>query len=261
MHGFLHFTLFALALSIVRPTFADVPRVDLVTDGIILAGGVAAAGLSELLGSLPPPWGSLGAPNISSVNTLDQAAMFPYSHGLDLASTLLEYSTAAAPALFALVLDPGDFIPMALVYGEAVSYAFAVKNVLNFLLPRYRPYMYSGGAPGVASTEDDQSFPSGHATVAFAAATAGVTIYAMSFPDSPFLVPFAVTSYGMAVLIGVFRVTSGMHFVTDVVAGAALGSAIGYLVPYLHRQRTSKDRTGGLSLECTGPDLLVRFSY
>ena len=173
-HRFFATALFVFAIAQGHQTFADALKVDLLTDGIILAGGVAAAGLSELLlPSLPPPWGSLGTPDIGSVNSLDRAVMFPYSHGFDLASTILEYSSVAAPALFALVLDPGDFLTMGIVYGQAVSYAFAVKNLLNYLLPRYRPYVYNGGAAGVSSSEDDMSFPSGHATVAFAAAMAG----------------------------------------------------------------------------------------
>jgi membrane-associated phospholipid phosphatase len=253
---------FLAGLILAQPVFADGMKVDVVTDGIILAGGVAAAGLTELLlPGLPSPWGSLGTPDITTVNALDRAVMFRYSHGLDLASTILEYSSVAAPAVFALVLDPGDFITMAIVYGQAVSYAFAVKNLLNYLVPRYRPYMYEGGAPGVGSDENDLSFPSGHTTVAFAAATAGVTIYAMSYPDSPYLVPFAIASYSMAVLTGSFRVAAGMHFVTDVVAGAALGSAIGYLVPFLHRKLSSTNGTEGLGMETTGSGLMVRFRY
>jgi hypothetical protein len=89
--------LFVLALSVAQPACADRLNVDPVTDGIILAGGAAAAGLSELLlPSLPTPWGSLGAADIGTVNGLDRAAMFPYSHGFDLASTILEYSSVAA---------------------------------------------------------------------------------------------------------------------------------------------------------------------
>jgi membrane-associated phospholipid phosphatase len=252
--------LFVLALSVAQPACADRLNVDPVTDGIILAGGAAAAGLSELLlPSLPTPWGSLGAADIGTVNGLDRAAMFPYSHGFDLASTILEYSSVAAPALFALVLDPEDFLIMGIVYGQALSIAFTVKNLLNYLLPRYRPYMYTGGASGIDSSENDRSFPSGHTTVAFAAATAGVTIYAMTFPDSPYLIPFAVASYGMAALTASLRVTAGMHFVTDVAAGAMLGSAIGYLVPFLHRQRFAV--ASGLSLETSGKDLMVRYRF
>jgi len=51
-----------LAISVPHSAIAEELNVNLVTDGIILAGGLAAAGLSELLPSLPPPWGALGTP-------------------------------------------------------------------------------------------------------------------------------------------------------------------------------------------------------
>ena len=35
---------------------------------------------------------------------------------------------------------------------------------------------------------------------------------------------------------GFFRVDSGHHFTTDVLAGYAVGATVGWLVPYLHRQ-------------------------
>lgn len=64
------------------------------------------------------------------------------------------------------------------------------------------------------------SFPSGHTTVAFAAAT----VYAMEFKDKP-LVP--IISYTLASLIGLSRITENRHWATDVFAGAALGHLIG----------------------------------
>ncbi|MGO9310710.1 MAG: phosphatase PAP2 family protein [Spirochaetia bacterium] len=260
-NGLLVVVVCALVISVPRPAIAEELNVNLVTDGIILAGGLAAAGLSELLPSLPPPWGALGTPDAASVNPLDRAFMYPYSQGFDAASTVLEYTSVAAPLLFALVLDSHDILPIGIVYGEAVSYALAVKNVVDYLVPRYRPYVYEGGTSLVSSSEDDQSFPSGHATVVFAAATAGVTIYAMSFPGSPYFVPFTIASYGVAVLTGAFRVAAGMHFVTDVVAGAALGSAIGFLVPFLHGVRASATGDSGLSLETAGQELVLRYRY
>jgi membrane-associated phospholipid phosphatase len=247
--------------SLPRATSAGALNVDLASDGAILAGGIAAAGLSELLPSLPSPWGGLGAPTSGGINPLDRWLMFPYSHGFDVASTIFQYSTVAVPALVGLAFDTENFIPMGIVYLQAVSYALAAKNLLGYLVPRYRPYVYMGGALGVASSEDDQSFPSGHATVAFAAATAGVTIYAMSFPDSPYLIPFAIASFGMAVTTASFRVAAGMHFVTDIMAGAALGSAIGFFVPFLHRTQQTEDRHGQFSLEISGQDLRIRYSY
>ena len=40
----------------------------------------------------------------------------------------------------------------------------------------------------------------------------------------------------LATLTGIARVKAGVHYPTDVIAGAIAGSAIGYLVPRLHRK-------------------------
>ena len=67
------------------------------------------------------------------------------------------------------------------------------------------------------------SFPSGHTTVAFAAAT----VYALEYKDKPWVPVFAYTA---ASLIGFSRITENKHWATDVLAGAALGYLSGKLV-------------------------------
>lgn len=64
------------------------------------------------------------------------------------------------------------------------------------------------------------SFPSGHTTLAFSAAT----VYAMEYRDKP-LVP--ILSYTAASLIGLSRITENKHWFTDVFVGAALGHLCG----------------------------------
>ncbi|MEM9023429.1 MAG: phosphatase PAP2 family protein, partial [Bacteroidota bacterium] len=48
---------------------------------------------------------------------------------------------------------------------------------------------------------------------------------------------------------GLMRVLAGKHFPTDVITGYAVGGAIGFLVPHLHRKRADKEATsdGGFS--------------
>ncbi len=64
------------------------------------------------------------------------------------------------------------------------------------------------------------SFPSGHTTLAFAAAT----VFAMEYHDRP-LVP--IISYSAASLIGLSRITENKHWASDVFVGAALGYLCG----------------------------------
>jgi len=65
---------------------------------------------------------------------------------------------------------------------------------------------------------DKYSFPSGHSITAFAVAVTVSLFY-------PFLLPVLLV---LAFLIAASRIILGMHFLSDVLAGSALGVALGY---------------------------------
>jgi membrane-associated phospholipid phosphatase len=87
--------------------------------------------------------------------------------------------------------------------------------------PTFHGPLYTGS--DVNGQKINSSFPSGHTTVAFAAAT----VYAMEYKNT-WWVP--VLSYSAATLIGLSRITENKHWITDVVAGAALGLITGHQV-------------------------------
>jgi membrane-associated phospholipid phosphatase len=87
--------------------------------------------------------------------------------------------------------------------------------------PTFHGPLYKGS--DVNGQKINSSFPSGHTTVAFAAAT----VYAMEYKNT-WWVP--VLSYSAASLIGLSRITENKHWITDVVAGAALGLVTGHQV-------------------------------
>lgn len=91
-------------------------------------------------------------------------------------------------------------------------------------------YAFKKGPHGEKlSRSDYASFPSGHTTAAFAAAT----VYAMEYRDKP-LIP--ILSYGAATLIGLSRLTENQHWPIDVFAGAMLGYLSGrQVVNNFHR--------------------------
>jgi membrane-associated phospholipid phosphatase len=87
--------------------------------------------------------------------------------------------------------------------------------------PRFHGPLYKGS--DVNGQKINSSFPSGHTTVAFAAAT----VFAMEYKKSWWI---PVLSYSAATMIGISRITENKHWITDVVAGTALGLVTGHQV-------------------------------
>ena len=98
----------------------------------------------------------------------------------------------------------------------SVGIASAVANgLLKPLFPRTRPPVDPGALPSIVRRPTSSSFPSGHAATAFAFA-GGVSI------EAPALrVPFSV----LAASVAYSRITTGVHYPSDVLAGATIGLA------------------------------------
>lgn len=100
------------------------------------------------------------------------------------------------------------------------------KNISTFHGPFYSlPY---GG---------NSAFPSGHTTLAFAAAR----VYAMEYKNIPAI---PIISYGVAGLISFSRIIENKHWATDVFAGALLGLACGTQVVNNYHRYARLIRTG-----------------
>ena len=82
---------------------------------------------------------------------------------------------------------------------------------------RARPPLGDVGISAIAALPSSASFPSGHATTAFAAAAA----LAVMRPSLRWW------AFGVAAAVAFSRVYLGVHYASDVLAGAMLGSATG----------------------------------
>jgi membrane-associated phospholipid phosphatase len=96
-----------------------------------------------------------------------------------------------------------------------------VVFVIKFTIRRSRP---KGEWGAIYRNTDPHSFPSGHATRAFLL----VSLFYGLGPQMAFLVVLA-----WAPLVSLARVLTGVHYISDVVAGMALGLVFGWLMLYL----------------------------
>lgn len=128
-------------------------------------------------------------------------------HGWDQASSIgrdaLVVAALGVPAV------QGDWHG-AVEAGESVGAAFAVTAALKYSIRETRP-----------DGSDNRSFPSGHTSASFAAAATLEKRYGWQV---------GLPAQLVAAFVGVARVKADKHFVHDVLAGAAIGEASGWLL-------------------------------
>lgn len=103
----------------------------------------------------------------------------------------------------------------------------ALSQSLKWTLNRPRPYeKYTYLQPVYLA--DDPSFPSGHTASAFALATSATLIWPKWYVGIP--------AYVWAGSVGYSRMHLGLHYPSDVLAGALLGTGTAYLGHYLNKK-------------------------
>jgi membrane-associated phospholipid phosphatase len=127
-----------------------------------------------------------------------------------------------------------------LIVAQATMLSVNVGQGIKLAMARERPDVHARSPQERerrASTEDNLSFYSGHTSVSFAIAAASGTVASMrGYRLAPLV---WATGETLALINGYFRIAADRHYASDVLVGAAMGSLIGFAVPYfLHRPTT-----------------------
>lgn len=146
-------------------------------------------------------------------------------HGARVERAVLAFTRAGehgalwqALCLVGVVVD-GRRRPLYLRAMRTVMLAYLANIALKYVVRRPRPVLE--GLPALSSTVTSLSYPSAHSTTSFAAA------WALTRGDEGLpLVPV----YALAKAMAVSRIYAGVHYPTDVAAGAAFGTALAELL-------------------------------
>ncbi len=183
-----------------------------------LASRLARLGLATSLGIVT--WGL--APMGSAIaGPIDDADLFllreandRYNDTADAVNGVLsnDLLVIGTPLLGAAILSNGSYrTPIRLV--EAQVLALGLSEGLKLVFQRPRPYTTYSDVRTPNGQESSFSLPSSHATLAFA----GATVLSEAYPQ------WTWPAYGWATLVSLSRVYNGVHYPTDILAGALVG--------------------------------------
>lgn len=184
---------------------------------------------------------------VADLPAFDRVATRQWSPGAKQLSDVLRLGLTVAP--LALLLDTGAGMSggeLLLMYGQTVGLTETVTGALKLGTARVRPLAYNPD-PRIddrlrRSRYARRSFPSGHTSAAFAGAVFIGEVHARLHPDRPSRHWVRGGGLALAALTGYARVRAGHHFPSDVLAGAAVGSLVGWLVPRLHEREMDPAR-------------------
>jgi len=190
------------------------PRRLLTAFGVVVLVAITAVLFDSPVTSLTPQW------KCSLIDNL-VAVLNPIGSGL----TLLIFCIMLGAACRALPPSPLGTASWlgALAFSCAGLVEFAIKRLVG--RPRPATALPSLAALGPSFVPEIDSFPSGHATSVFAVAT----VFGAFYPRLRWPL------YTVAAAVAVGRVYLDRHYLSDILAGAAIGIAIAMSLLHYHR--------------------------
>jgi membrane-associated phospholipid phosphatase len=207
------------------------------------------------------PWFDRGATNNWSQRWRDRSDVY---RDLVLRATYLYIGLEGVNLLF-----QGKFretATLATMFVESYLFTWGVITMTKPIVGRKRPIVFNTDLSveqryGMTMSDDDAdvlfSFFSGHAAGAFATATFLSKVFTDLHGRSIWSDLVWGSTLSAATMAAHSRVKAGKHFPSDVIAGAVAGSAIGYMIPVLHKK--NEDHRLGFSVAPNRAAILVRF--
>ena len=164
---------------------------------------------------------------LHKVNSWDNGFVRNYNKVISKSEPYIAVGVPVAMALASWIKHDKELLKDAIYVGTSVAGAFVLSYGMKYLIDRERPYERYPGRVHPYSTESSPSFPSSHTATAFALATS----LSMKYPKWYVIAPTAL----WACSVGVSRINEGVHYPSDVFAGAAIGAGCAVLNFYVNK--------------------------
>ena len=164
---------------------------------------------------------------VHRINSWDSGFIRQYNKVISRTEPYIAVGVPVAMAVASWINHDKQLFKEAVYVGTSVAGTFVLTYGMKYLFDRQRPYERYPHRVHPFSTESSPSFPSGHTATAFALATS----LSIKYPKWYVIAPSAV----WACSVGVSRMNEGVHYPTDVLAGAAIGAGCAVLNIYVNR--------------------------
>ena len=165
--------------------------------------------------------------DINTVRKVNGWETHNVSKALSHSGLILPVGVPTAMGIYALVQKDEPLLKEAVYIGTSVIEALGITMAMKFTFDRQRPYEKYPNLIHPVSTEPDPSFPSGHTAAAFSLATS----LSLTYPKWYVIAPSALWACG----VGYSRINQGVHYPSDVLTGAVIGTGCAFLNIYINR--------------------------
>ena len=165
--------------------------------------------------------------DINTVKKVNGWETHDFSKALSKSGAILPVGVPAAMGIYALIKKDQPLLKEAVYIGTSVIEALGVTYALKYSIDRLRPYEKYPDMIHAIEREDSPSFPSGHTAAAFSLATS----LSITYPKWYVIAPSALWACG----VGYARINQGVHYPSDVLTGAVIGTGCAFLNIYINR--------------------------
>lgn len=217
----------------------------------VVFAGFSVNGFRIIYGRDSIPTSTVLSLNKNDVNSFDRSSTDNYSESAKSTSDLFFYGSMPLP-LF-LLLDKNirkDGLRVGLLYVQALGITGVFYTGSSMIADRYRPITYNPNVPMSIRTSggNKNSFPGGHPALVATSTFFMAKVYADYHPNMKFKWALYTVAGGLTATTAYLRYRAGYHFKTDLIAGVAVGTLSGILVPHFHKNKSRNKNLAKLSV-------------